>query len=233
MALEFSIAVEKWVEKAKEQGDTAFQATAAKVEDFKTVSNALVEFKTETLKTALRLLESETVFRSEKFLGPVRWLLTLREAWSPANPSKQCDNIVWRAVAKAPDGFCHPKSSVVGSLLEDIAMGKSLPTVKRNFEAKLDPTKYQRPVAAPTVQNIQRAEKLIDALGLEPALKRRFARLDDLKTIWKPRSVSQRRTSSTDGVFSHVVSKGSRSTITQPSGLPRQTMTWEKFGWRA
>ena len=86
--------------------------------------HAMGEFTREHLETALTLLKTDSLYRSEKVLGQTEWLHGLHVARAAAHGSAANANVVWRAVATAPAGFCHPRSSMIGTLLEDIAAGK-------------------------------------------------------------------------------------------------------------
>lgn len=202
---------------------TAGQAMAAKREDFGTVARALADFTVPMLDEALRLLRAETLSNSERFIGPVQWLRTLQDR----PKGRAGENVLWRAIASAPDGYCHPRASVIGSLLEDIAAGKSFAEIKRAFDAKLHPLMYQRPQAAPTVGNIKAAEAIIEKLGLAPSLERRFARLDEVlpAAIWKPKPAAV--PPNAGGVFGHLKTKGDAAVL--PVDMPTVTMTWAKF----
>lgn len=204
---------------------SAEQAMAAKREDFDTVARALAEFKPATLQEACRLLETESLFRSEKFVGPVKWLQDVQESRGRMRSPMRRDNVLWRAVMAAPEGYCHPRASVIGSLLEDIADGKPFETVKRAFNHKVNPIHYQRPQAAPAEGNIVAGEKIIERLGLSRALERRYARLEDIETIWRPQVPKDHNRG---GVFGHLESKGQAP---RASGMtiPQVIMTWVRF----
>lgn len=202
---------------------TAGQAMAAKREDFRTVAASLADFTPDMLREAMRLLEADKLARSERFIGPIQWLQKLHEDRAAVRGPIR-DNILWRAIVTAPDGFCHPRASVIGSLLEDIAAGLPFDDVKSRFNAKMHPLMYQRPQAAPAWQAIAQAEKMVEQLGIARSLERRFARLEEIEAIWRP-------TPSDDvpsgGVFGHL--KPKRSVTVEPLDIPPQTMTWEKF----
>jgi len=204
------------------RASTAKQAMAAKREDYRTVATALSEFTPEMLREALRLLEAETLAQSERFIGPVKWLLGLHAA-RKATKGPARDNLLWKAIASAPDGYCHPRASVVGTLLEDIAAGMSFADVKARFNAKMHPLRYQRPQAAPSAGNIKAAEALVEKLGIAPSLERRFARLNEIQAMWKPAPV---QVAAGEGVFGHLKPKGATAPAIE---LPTLTMTWEKF----
>jgi hypothetical protein len=202
------------------------QAMAEKTEEFGMVRRALVEFSAKTLEQALELLKSDILYRSEKVLGQAEWLATLKTAFDFCGKSAargRQENHIWRAVAMAPAGFCHPRSSMIGTLLEDLESGKSLEECSRSFAVKMDPLKYQRPQAAPTSGALARAEKVVAELGVAGALARRFARLDEIQTIWLPQSPPAGK----GGVFGHLLPKEEQAPA--QGSADGGTITVEKF----
>lgn len=202
---------------------TAGQAMAAKLESFDTVRRALAEFPPAVLDQALRVLESGHLDRAEKFLGPARWLRALHEL--PLG--RRGHNLFWKAIATAPEGYCHPRASVLAPLLADIEAGTSFEVLRARHAAKVESTQYQRPQAAPTAGNIASAEALVAKLGIERSLQRRFARLDELVAIWTTGPVPSHRSPS-GGVFSHLAPKAAEPPGA-PVAFPPSTMTWAKF----
>lgn len=207
------------------------QASAAVRENVKTVMYSMAEYGPAVLDEAIRVLQTGTLARSEKFIDPVRWLRKLHD-WPKGLANQEVrDRILLRAVAHAPR-FCHIKSSVVGPLLDDITAGVSFAVIERKHRDKLHPLNYQRPQAAPSAGNVAAAEKLVQKLGIERSLERRFARLDELKrvnAIWLPRPMPEQHGGS--GVFAHVRTKTPRhpQEAVPPVNTPAVPMTWEKF----
>lgn len=209
---------------------TAGQRMAAVRENKSTVFNAMVEFPPKVLDEAVRVLESGHLDRAEKFLGPVRWLRALHDWPKGSRNQRVRENLLWRAVASAPEGYCHIKSSVVAPLLADIVAGVPFETLQRRHAAKVDTTIYQRPQAAPAAGNIEAAEKLVEKLGLAPSLERRFARLQDVinNAVWVLGYESDHARAAAGGVFGHLEPKGATAAV-PPVALPSTTVTWEKF----
>ena len=205
---------------------TAGQRAAEKSEDFKTLISGLLEYPIEAVTQAVKLLKSEQLYRSEKVLGVAEWLFDLHTRRNATKNTSARENITWLAVATAPAGFCHIKSSMIGTLLDDIVAGMDFDEVSRRFASKMHPLQYQRPQAAPSAGNISQAEKIVQQLNASGALGRRFARLDELQTIWKP--VEAQSEPSADGVFTHLKPKGVKPEVKEVSGNP-VIMTWEKF----
>ena len=201
---------------------TAGQKMAAKRQDYITVSTALAEFTAPMLDQAIRLFEADALDRSERFVAPVRWLRQLQ-----GRPKGRLgENVLWAAIAVAPDGYCHPKSSVLGPLLADISAGKSFDDIKRSFDAMMAPHRYQRPQVAPAAGNIKAAEAAIEKLGFTKSLERRFARLDEVPKVWEPRA--EKPTEAKGGVFGHLKPKASPDEI-KAVELPETVITAEKF----
>jgi hemin uptake protein HemP len=202
---------------------TAGQAMAEKREDFKNVVTALSEFPLPIVEEALRVLESDTLFRAEKAIGQARWLRDLLVARTTAKGTLRT-NIMWRAIAAAPAGFCHPRTSMIGTLLEDLAAGMDFATVSRRWKDKMHPLQYQRPQAAPTAGAIAAAEKIVEQLGAAGSLARRFCRLDEVVSIWRP---PVNCAPCAPSVFRHLQPKG--APISAGLALPVVAMAWEKF----
>lgn len=205
---------------------TPSQAMAEKAEDFGILKRSLDEFNQATVEQAVTLLKTESLYRSEKCLGVAEWLLKLHQVIATTRNTRLQDNLIWLAVAAAPAGYCHVRSSMIGTLLDDIASGMDFNAVSRRFAEKMNPLQYQRPQAAPTAGNIAQAEKLVDKLGIQRSLLRRFARLDEIQALWKPKA--HQETQKSNGVFSHLKPKGTQPEA-QKVNLPAITMTWEKF----
>lgn len=203
---------------------TASQKMAERKEDFGTVSRALSEFTLPMVEQAVTLLRTDALYRSEKVLGQAEWLRDVHVARNAAHGAAKA-NVVWRAIAKAPAGFCHPRASMIGTLLEDIAAGMDFGDVSRKFAAKMHPLQYQRPQAAPKAGAIAAAEKIVEALGAAGALARRFCRLDEVEALWRPKTPNAK--ASGGGVFGHLVAKGDAAPMRMVT--PPVTMTWEKF----
>lgn len=203
---------------------TAGRAMAEKREDFGQVMRALDEFREPLVAQALTILRANALYRSEKVLGQAEWLFLLHKAVGKRTSTLR-SNLVWSEVAKAPAGFCHPRASMIGTLLEDLAAGMDFDDVSRRFAAKMQPFAYQRPQAAPTAGAIAEAEKLVGKMGIARSLERRFLRVDEVQALWRPKppAVEPRG----DGVFAHLKPKG--EAIENPLRLPEQTMTWVKF----
>jgi hypothetical protein len=203
---------------------TADEATSAKRHDHEVLMGGLEAFKPKAVAQAVTLLESNSLDRSEAVIGSARFLHGLHQTRKQVK-GRRASNLTWRAVAAAPTGFCHPRSTMLGTLLEDIASGYSFDAIKLRFGEKMDGDNYQRSQADPSEGNIARAEKIVDRLGIESSLRRRAARLDEIPTIWTPKRAAR---PAAQGVFSHLrkpLLDDSPSTM----HMPPVAITWAKF----
>ena len=193
-------------------------------QDFENVSRFLGATEVGHLREAVRLAQSGQLPGAEKVIWPAEWALALKEQIGTTfNPFHQ-QNFVWRAVASAPTGFCHP----AGVLVEMVQSGAGFPEIAWKMATMPHGLRYQRPQALLSEGNKKRAEKLIAELSLESALKRRFARFDEIEAYWRPTALAP---VAAEGVFTGVPTKQSAVAERASVGiqLPVQTMTWVKF----
>lgn len=211
----------------------AYQITAEKREDRLLLLRALQEYPIDIVEQAVALLQTDSMYRGERILGIAEWFLNLHKSLA-GTPSIMKNNLIWKAVAEAPAGFCHIKSSMIGSLLDDIKAGYSTRVIIARFEEKMNPQNYMRSQSAPTSSAIAQAEKLVEKLGIADSLRRRYARFDEIisKLAWVPKSESEVYTPKKPGgigVFSHLTPKNASSSNDISLELPTTTMTWAKF----
>ena len=130
--------------------DSIYQIVAQKQQDYQMLLRGLADFPLEVATQAYSLLSNETLYRSEACLGIAKWFLALGQQRQSARNSRLRENLTWLAVANAPPGFCHIRSGMLGTLLEDIQEGLAFPQIAERFNAKMNPLQYLRPTAPPT-----------------------------------------------------------------------------------
>ncbi|NFN93511.1 hypothetical protein FDB28_05265 [Clostridium botulinum] len=204
---------------------SAGQAMAEKLEDFRILTDGLLEYPIEAVDQAVIILKTESLYRSEKCLGVAEWLKDLHIKYINMKNNENKNNIIWLAVATAPSGFCHIKSTMIGTLLDDIVAGLSFDSVSRRFAEKMHPLQYQRPQVPPTAGNVAEAEKIVKKLGIQKSFNRRFAILEELNKIWTPKE--KQESLKNKGIFSHIITK--KKKVQPKIDIPTITMTWRKF----
>lgn len=203
---------------------TASQTIALKKHERESLVRGLEEFPLDIVRKAKALLDSEALYRGEHVAGVADFLIKLHLARKAAKSASARDNVTWLAVARAPAGFCHVRSTMIGTLLEDLAADMPIDAVRKRFADKMHPLQYMRPTAAPSAGNIAQAEKIVEKLRSEGALARRFARLSDLTPLWVPPGAADRK-GNKKGVFSHL----RPAPKTHEIDVPEVTITWEKL----
>ena len=210
---------------------TAAQIMAEKREDYGMLCRGLAEFPVEAAVQAVRLLDANVIDRSENTLGVAQWFLALHQRLAKEDRRDRFPtwhNLVWKAVATAPPGWCHIRNTMISTLLDDIVQGLPFDTIKSRWNAKMHPLQYQRPTAPPSAGQIKAANALVEKLGSAGALQRRFAQLTDiLATLWVPRAApAAEQPQASGGFFDHL---RQRPNTIQPVQLPAKELSWDKF----
>ncbi len=204
---------------------SATQQAAFLREEYHVFCRNVAAYPQALAQQALACVESGHLARNEKVQGVASWLVQLHErlATIPHSIPLQRERLLWHAALTAPLGYVHLQSTMIGTLLDDLAAGRDFATCQQRFAAKMHPLRYQRPQAPPTDGQIARGEAIIQQLGLASALRRRFARAEELTYLWEPSSTPTQQTS---GVFAHLRAAGQHA---QGLSMPRETMSWYVF----
>lgn len=124
---------------------SASQAMAEKTEDASILTRSLAEYQIETVAKALIALRDGTISRSEKAVDAAKWLYSLHQTLGQTPITRRCINILWRAVATAPAGYCHVRNNMIGTLLDDFQA--ELPYFRRGAKAICGNTASKRDYA--------------------------------------------------------------------------------------
>lgn len=212
----------RWTSRTQTPG----QAMAARREDRRTLEHALGTMPRDTVARAVDMLRAGSLYRADKVLPMASFLLGAHDRVT-GKRGEQRNRILWRLVSEAAAGWCSPRGSVLGALVEDLQAGMHAEAVTRRHNERMDPLQYQRPSAPTSAGNVAQAERLFEQLGLAPSLRRRPAAADELVHIWTPRAKPQDPESS--GVFGHLLaSQGSPDHQARLTTSP-VTMTFTKF----
>ena len=203
---------------------TAGQAMAAKREDRRNLKHALDTMPPRLVERAVGMLQAGSLHRSDKVL-PMAAFLDGAFKKAAGRKGEQLNRVLWRLVGSAAAGWCAPRASVLGALVEDLQSGASPEAVARRHGERMDPLKYQRPTAPTSAGNVLQAERLVEQLGIAPSLERRFAAADELVHLWTPQATPKGMQS---GVFGHLLSSQRARAEAQLTARP-VTMTFAKF----
>lgn len=201
------------------------QEMAARREDHKYLSAAVGLMKPELVERAVGMLEAGELIRSDTLLPMGTFLRNVQRRVHKTHGEKR-SRILWHAVSEAARGWCSPRGSAFGALVEDIESGVAVSEVVRRHNVRLDPQHYQRPKAPPSAGNVAQAEKLFELMELAPALRRRPMALEEAELIWKPRPPKDKPEG---GVFGHLVTKDAAPAPTGVLNSKPTVVTFVKF----
>lgn len=218
----------------EQEYDTDGQHAAKTIERFDMLKEAFDKYDVEPVNRAITYFMSESLPASDMFLGIAERFKELIELRSKTKNTRLLDNMVWRAVAVEPLGLVRIKNTPLGTLLDDIVDGLSFTSMKNRFSEKVDGINYKRPKADPTAGGIDEAEKLVEKHGIRNSFRRRFARLDEIQTIWKPvadvKTDDDKAEKPEPGLFANLKAKVAENAPAQPMDVaPAKAITWEKF----
>lgn len=160
--------------------------------------------------------------RFNSLSGPLGQAQFLRDLHDAKNR-----NLRWKLIAEAPSGFCHPRSSMIATLLDDIKAGVSFEVARKKWNKQMHPLQYQRAQVAPTAGAVKAAEEAFAKLGAGPALRRRYATMADiLETTWTPKFAEAAAPAAS--LFGNIKTKEATAAPASMK-LPPVTMTWARF----
>lgn len=107
--------------------------------------------------TAIEMLKGGQLPRPEALLPRTEWLEEIRVARKEQKDPRLRHNLIWRAAASAPAGWCNVPSSVLGTFLDDIIAKRPFAAIKVRLAEKLDPLEYRRPKAPVSAGNVKSA----------------------------------------------------------------------------
>ncbi len=157
---------------------------------YQVFNRGLEELTVSALTTVSDLIAQNSLHRGAEFAGKVDGFLALKVAYDE-QPTAVAKNIfVWKNI-KNPVALT--RNSAIGTLLQDLSADKDLVSSVKSYEDKVSGTNFKRSSALITPGMIKKATDRITELGIEPALSRRFARIDDISVnnvLFVDRSVS-------------------------------------------
>ena len=166
--------------------DTLTGAIADKKTDYQLLRNAVDTYAVSEARQALQLVQGDKVRKNASLISHAKWFFDVCEAVSEVKNEKTRANILWLMAAKAPAGLCHMTTTKLGTVLEMIKSGANQAFIRRAINDMTDPETDQRKQALPTEGNKRRAEQIIKERGLQNSFKRRFARKEEIRSVWSP-----------------------------------------------
>ena len=147
----------------------------SRVEVFK---RALDEITPEAVEITLELMEQNSLARGAEHLRVVSTFKKMQDKYLSLTTQQLKEFYVWEH-AKG-DSVTHIRNSVIGTLLVDLSSNIHIDTAVHKYNSKVDPLNYKRPKAVVTKRMLESAQKVVEELGIEPSLYRRYACIDDI-----------------------------------------------------
>ena len=199
---------------------------------------SLAKFTPSTIRNIINIFNNDVdLCKRLKHLGPLQMLLKIHEhhlaiAGDGTQGTQTRRNLAWVEAAEHYSLGMNVPDMVIGKFIEKLN-DDGFERAKKLFIEMTEPDVYARPQAAPTLGAIGQAEKLIEELGLESALKRRIATLSDLPQeafIWEPSREDEKAedTGEKKSIFSDLKKQVDESS-TEPMNLTGPTMTLRRF----
>lgn len=142
------------------------------------LSRGMNDLSLDAAKEVQSLIDSNALYRGKEFKGAVDKFIELKEAYIRAAVK---DLWVWLNAKKLGEQTRF-RSTVIGTLVEDLTNGVDLERSVASFESKVAPTNYKRTTALATPMMIAKAKADVAELGYSESIYREFAELKDLPT---------------------------------------------------
>lgn len=154
-----------------------------KLGDFRTnqevLKRSLEELSLDAIEIVSDLIDQNAIYRGQEHGPIVKKLREYKRAYAKLKSVRQKELFLWEKSAQL-GGAGRFRNTVIGTLIDDLSAGTDLDTAVRKFEQKVAPTNYKRPTALITKGMVKKAEETVEKLGIEPALHRRYAVVDDI-----------------------------------------------------
>jgi hypothetical protein len=155
-----------------------YQTVVGGISSTKQVFHRGLEELTEaSAEIVLDLINQNSLYRGEEFKLGIESFLELKKAYSALVSDVDKDIFVWENLKERGARI---RNTAIGTLLQDLSGDVDINTAVASFETKVAPSNYKRTSAPSTKRMIDGAVTFIRERGLEPALPRRFATLEDI-----------------------------------------------------
>ena len=136
----------------------------------------LEELSLGALEVVEDLITSGSLYRGEEHHQAVKDFTALKRLFDTL-PEDRRAVFVWQNIGKRGARF---RNTVIGTLVQDLSEGMEVEKAVGRFESKVAPTNYKRTSAPITPAMINKALETLRGLGLESAVRRRYATVEDL-----------------------------------------------------
>lgn len=143
------------------------------------LARSLAELDLDAVDTVLDLIAQNSLYRGQEHKATLEAFRKLKVDYDKL-PSAQQNLFAWVKSVSAPGAVTRVRNTSIGTLLIDLSAGVDLEIAVKKFEAVVAPANYKRPTALVTKAMIDKAKATITELGLNSALERRYANIEDI-----------------------------------------------------
>jgi len=183
---------------------------------------SLEELTVDSVETILELIGQNSLYRGSEHKANLTKFLKLQKKYSKLKEDEK-DNFAWAEAAKTSASITRIRNTAIGTLIIDLSEGMDLDRAVTRYEKVTAPTNYKRPTALVTPKMVAAAKEKIHELGLQDALERRYAKVEDLSVekilyFHKPSAIND------------VFDEASSEAVTDPRSLSKvETISIEDF----
>ncbi len=141
----------------------------------------LQELTLQAIDTVLELIEAKLVYRGEEHLPTLKAFRELKVRYDESDHNGDHRSPEGREVflwSNMRNPVARVRNTAIGTLLQDISGGVEVEIAVASFGSKMEG--YKRPKSFYTPSQGRDAIKMIQELGIESSLSRRFARISDI-----------------------------------------------------
>jgi hypothetical protein len=144
--------------------------------DFEGLKRSIKEIDNDAIEQVADLIDQDSLHKGPEYKGKVDQLRKLKAAYAKLKTKRARELFLW---ANAHPGTRF-HSTMIGTLLVDLTNGEDLEIAVKKYEDKASGTNFKRSKALVTQKMIDEAQKLVEKLGIEDSLARRFAVREDI-----------------------------------------------------
>lgn len=162
----------------------------------------------ETLQVVSELMAQGSLLRADLYKYKVDEFINIKQEYDELQCSTLSkNNWTWKKFSDIP--FAGFANELIGTTCIDLAQGKDINTVCKEFNKRVDPANYAKARAPITQSQIDNAAKKIVELGYEDSFKRRFATLNDIDINERIHTNISGKKSTSSTLFANVKSSNS------------------------
>lgn len=160
-------------------GNSKEQIEATYKDKYAVFKRAMEEIPLDTLRLVTDLIKQGSLLDGKAHLHAVEDIRKCKEAYEQTTFSK--DVFCWITSHKMDERVAKFKNTLIGVFCTELAEGEELNKACLNWNKRVDPANYHKAKSPISQRQIEEAKKFIQENGLEDALNRRLANIDDIK----------------------------------------------------